>query len=341
MSPRNPTTITVIDKEVIIARREHSSIWQCRFRIDKKWQRTTTGERDIELAKEKAKEIFYGAKARKGADYSPITRKFKDIANIVLKELRKDFLDNKNVQKYKDYTNVIERFFMPVLNKYNVDSITGEQLAEVDAKREAILGKAPSKSTLMTHNAALNRIFDEAIYRGFMLASRRPILKATGKKGDRREEFTIDEVKKIRSHYEKFIQGAMADSRELRALLCDYIEVLLDTGARPGKELMDMEWWQIETKFFPVTKKTGKMKETSEEGNDNEEEVIVIPNHTAFLSIKTGKTGARIATGRTETIQALRRIAERNYGLGLDEVIKNHGKDKIFAYWASPISVDI
>ena len=122
MSPRNSTTITVIDKEVIIARRENSSIWQCRYRFDNKWQRTSTGERDIELAKEKAKELFYRAKARKDAHYAPITRKFKDVANLVLKQLRDDFKDGKNIQKYKDYTQPIERFFIPVLSKYNIDS---------------------------------------------------------------------------------------------------------------------------------------------------------------------------------------------------------------------------
>ena len=332
MSPRNNTTITVIDNEVIIAKRERSSIWQCRYRVEKKWQRTSTGERDVELAKEKAKELFYRARARKDAEYTPITRKFKDVANLVLKQLRDDFKAGKNIQKYKDYTNVIERFFLPVLSRYNIDSITGEELDLVKAKRVEILGKEPSKSTLMTHNAALNRIFDEAIYRGYMIADRRPVLKASGKKSERREEFTVDEVKKIRSHYTKFIDEGMAHSKALRSLLCDYIEVLLDTGARPGKELLDMEWWQVDTKFYPVAKKTGKVKETGVDGNDNEEEVIVNPNHTAFLQIKTGKTGARIATGRTETIQALRRIAERNYGESLDDVISNHSKDKIFTY---------
>ena len=319
MSQRKATTLTVIDREVIIARRENSSNWQCRYRIDKKWQRTSTGERNLAVAKEKAKALFYRAMARKDLDYAPITRKFKDIANIVLKDLYKDYVNGKNVQKYKDYTQVIERFFIPVLSKYNVDSITGEQLAEVDAKRFKVLGKDPSKSTLMTHNAALNRIFDEAIYRGYMIADRRPILKATGKKGDRREEFTIDEVKKLRSHYDSFITGAMADSKALRALLCDYIEVLLDTGARPGKELMDLEWWQITTKLYAQTNQQGS-------------KAHACANYIAFLNIKTGKTGARIATGRVGTIHALQNIAERNYGLSLDDVIKQHSKDKIFTY---------
>ena len=97
---RNATTYTVIDKEVLIAQRDDSTIWQCRFRIDKKWQRTSTGERDFDKAKEKAKELFYKAQARKDADYAPITRKFKDVANVVLKQLHKDFVTGKNKTTY-------------------------------------------------------------------------------------------------------------------------------------------------------------------------------------------------------------------------------------------------
>ena len=208
---RKASTYTEIDKEVLIAQRDDSTIWQCRFRIDKKWQRTSTGERDFDKAKEKAKELFYKAQARKDADYAPITRKFKDVAKVVLKQLHKDFVTGKNKTTYKDYTQVIERYLIPILGKYNVDSINYEVLEELEVKRTAKMGKAPTKSTLMTHNAALNRIFDEAVYRGYMPASKKPELKAKGTKYVRREEFTIDEVIKLRSNYDQFIQKGRVD----------------------------------------------------------------------------------------------------------------------------------
>jgi integrase len=327
---RNETTYTVIDREVLIAQRNDSSIWQCRFLIDKKWQRTSTGERDFDKAKEKAKELFYKAQARKDADYAPITRKFKDVAKVVLKQLHKDFVTGKNKTTYKDYTQVIERYLIPILGKYNVDSINYEVLEELEVKRTAKMGKAPTKSTLMTHNAALNRIFDEAIYRGYMPASKKPELKAKGTKYVRREEFTIDEVIKLRSNYDQFIQKGRVDSQDLRALMCDYIEILLDTGARPGNELLDLKWHQVTTKLYPVATKTGEVIETNEDGNDNEEDVTIDANSSAFLHIKTGKTGERIAAGRAETVQALRRIAKNNFDLSLKDAIAQKANELVF-----------
>jgi len=336
MAERKSNTHTVIDREVIITMRERSSIWQCVYKVGNKWQRTSTSERDINLAKEKAKQIFYKAQARVDVEYTPVTRKFKDVANVVLKQLHKDYVAGKNVAIYKDYTQVIERYLIPILGKYNVDNINYEALELLDAERERRMEKAPTKSTLMTHNAALNRIFDEAIYRGYMVASKKPTLKVKGKAGERREEFTVEEIRTIRQHYDKFVNAGREDTKELRALLCDYMEILLDTGARPGNELIDLKWDDITTKMYPTISKTGEIIETNEDGNDNEELTVVDANHTAFLRITTGKTGkrtgGRTAAGRQETVEALKRIAKRNYDLRLPDVIKKKANDYIFLF---------
>lgn len=336
MTQRKSNTYTVIDREVIITMRERSSIWQCVYKVGKVWQRTSTGERDINLAKEKAKQIFYKAQARVDVEYTPVTRKFKDVANVVLKQLHKDFIAGKNIAIYKDYTQVIERYLIPILGKYNVDSINYEALEVLDVEREKRMEKVPTKSTLMTHNAALNRIFDEAIYRGYMVASKKPILKIKGKAGERREEFTVDEIRTIRGHYAKFIDDGREDTKELRALFCDYIEILLDTGARPGNELLDLKWHDITTQMYPTIIKTGEMVETNEDGNDNEELIVIEANNTAFLRITTGKTGkrngGRTAAGRLETVDALKRIVRRNYDLRLPDVIKKKANDYVFLF---------
>lgn len=336
MTLRKSTTHTVIDNEVIVAMRSRSSKWQCIYKVDNKWQRTTTGERELNLAKEKAKQIFYKSQARTEIDYTPVTRKFRDVANVVLKQLHKDFVAGKNISIYKDYTQVIERYLIPILGKYNVDSINYEVLELLDAKRAERMEKAPTKSTLMTHNAALNRIFDEAIYRGYMVASKKPALKVKGKAGERREEFTVDEIRAMKAHYDKFIESGRLDNQMLRALFCDYIEMLLDTGARPGNELLDLKWSDITTQMYPALTKTGQTIETNEDGNDNEELTIVNQNNTAFLNITTGKNakrkGARFAAGRQETVDALKRIARRNYDLRLSDAIKKKAKDYVFMF---------
>ena len=331
---RKENTHTVIDREVVITTRPRSSIWQCVYKVKNKWQRTSTGERDIELAKEKAKQIYYQSQARLEIDYTAVTRKFKDVANLVLKELHKDFVAGRNVQTYKDYKQVIENYLIPFLGKYNVDKVDYEALEEFYKEREKKMGKEPTKSTLLTHNAALNRVFEEAIYRGYMVATRKPELKVKGKASERREEFTLEEVRKIRAHYSPFIESGRADSKDVRALLCDYMEILLDTGARPGNELLDLKWHSISTKKYSELVKTGEVVETNEEGNDTEELKVVKTHQVAFLKITTGKTGkrtgGRIATGRVETVEALKRIAKRNYGLSIAETIKEKSNELVF-----------
>ena len=165
------------------------------------------------------------------------------------KKLHNDINSGHGKATYKDYLVAIEKYLIPSLGKYKVDSIDYKALDKLNADRLKKMKSAPTKSTLLTHNAALNRIFDEAIYRGYMVASNKPVLIAKGKKSERRDEFTVKEIKALRGNFEKWIERGREDAKELRALLRDYVEVLLDTGARPGKELLDLNWGQLELTF--------------------------------------------------------------------------------------------
>lgn len=133
-------------------------------------------------------------------------------------------------------------------------------------------------------------------------------------------------MRAIKANFEAWISRGRADSKPIRELLRDYVEILLDTGARPGKELLDLKWVQIETKMYPVITKTDVV--------DEEGELIetVNANRTAFLKIQTGKTGARTAVGRVETVKALGRIAERNYSKPLWQLLEEDIKDNVFMY---------
>ena len=51
MSDKNTTTDTLIESQLNVYLRERSSIWQCSFQVDGKWQRTSIGEKDLALAK--------------------------------------------------------------------------------------------------------------------------------------------------------------------------------------------------------------------------------------------------------------------------------------------------
>ena len=331
MSPRKETTHSIIEGELLIALRERSSVWQCRYKIDGVWQRTTTGERDLKTAKATAKKLYLEAQIRKENNYTPITRKFRDVARSVVKRLEKEIEAGQGKASNKDYIIALNRYLIPILGKYKVDSIDYVALAKLDKARITKMRKEPTKSTLLTHNAALNRVFDLAIEKGYMTQSSRPELKAKGKKSERRIEFTEAEVRAIRGSFEKWIEIARADSKAVRFLLRDYVEVLLDTGARPGKELLDLKWAQVEISIDP--KPIGSTKSVPTEDNQHGEDIVAYDwQRTVILNIQSGKTGKRNAIGRAATVEALTRIADRNYKLNLPQAIEEKPKEFIFRY---------
>ena len=337
MTARKATTHVLIERELLLAQRPRSSVWQCRYCIDGMWQHTTTGERDLKLAKKRAHEILVEAKMRKKMQVAPITRRFRDVAKHTLKRMEKETASGNGKASYRDYTLAINNYLLPILGSYHVDNIDYQALQKLDDERRVRMKKEPTRSTLLTHNAALNMVFDEAVYRGYMVESSRPKLQIKGKKSERRVEFSVDEVRAIRANFDAWIERARADAKPIRQLLKDYVEVLLDTGARPGKELLQLRWVQVDLKMYPIIKKTGNVVKGNEYDSEEEEEVVINSNKTAILKIQNGKTGARTAIGRLPTVKALNRIAQRNYSMSASALIDEGSKDLIFRFkeWLS------
>jgi hypothetical protein len=238
---RITTTHVLIERQLIVYKRDRSAVWQCRFSVDGKWQRTTTAERDLAEAKKRAHEILIEANVKKRMNITPITRTFKNIALAAIKRMQQELDDGVGKVTYNDYISVTKNYLISHFGKYSVNSIDAKLMEKYEQWRVKRMGKIPLRSTVITHNAALNRIFDEAELRGFMHATARPKLVAKGQQGQRRVEFNLDEVRAIRKNFDAWIERGRADSKELRLLLRDYVNVLLDTGARPGKELLDLQ----------------------------------------------------------------------------------------------------
>ena len=332
MTAQKSTTHTLVERQLVIFQRPRSKVWQCRFSVDGRWQRASTNEYDLKLAKARAHEILVEANVRKKMNAAPITRFFKDVAKLAVQRMEKAIEEKTAKVMYTEYIAIINKYLIKFFGKYKVDNITFQLLEQFDTWRVEKMKITPKRSTTLNHNAALNRVFDEAIIRGFMVESNRPKLVAYGQKSVRRPAFSMEEVRALRANFDAWIGRARADSIEIRALLKDYVMVLLDTGARPGTELMELKWSQIEIKYYPITtKKEIEIKDT--EHPDYEDDFEINHNITAIVKLQKGKTGARNLIGRNPTIKAFREIARRNYGKTLTEVIKENIKDKVFTYW--------
>jgi hypothetical protein len=114
----------------------------------------------------------------------------------------------------------------------------------------------------------------------------------------------LKRTRAIRSNFDEWIGRGRADSIAVRELLKDYVITLLDTGARPGKELLCLTWVQVKQALYPTVKKTGVMED---DGEGNIEEIATVnANRTVFLNIQESKTKSRIAVGRLPTVRALK-----------------------------------
>jgi integrase len=305
------TTHVLMPNELVIYRRERSGVWQCRYKVAGIWQRASTKQRNLKLAKQAARELMIEAEIRHRSNLPVVTRRFRDVAKLAIQRMEAETANKQGKISYTDYKRVIEDYLIPILGNRSITNIDSSALDELDAKRIDLMEKVPSQSTMLTHNTALNRVFDEAVIRGFLTDANRPKLDAKGKQSDRRPAFDLEELRALLNNFETWIERAVNEkSKELRQLLRDYVEMLIDTGARPGKELMNLKWRQIKFAKKPTVTHTGEFDNSDDEHNP-------ISNATLNRSVEmtvTGKTGTRTIVGMKRTVQALERIAQRNYG---------------------------
>ena len=153
-------------------------------------------------------------------------------------------------------------------------------------------------------------------------------LASKGKKSTRRAAFEVEEVKALLGNFDAWIERAAKNqSKQLRPLLRDYVEVLLNTGARPGKELMDLKWAHMRIDWQP---EYFDEYETEDDGTQADYRKLKSNNKALLLTV-SGKTGSRKIVGTEATIAALRKIVRRNYtNESLEALIKRKSGEFVF-----------
>jgi integrase len=330
MTTKNESTHQLIHRNLTLYQREHSQVWQCRYKVGNKWLRATTKETKFDLAVTRAKELLIEAEIRNRSGIPVVTKRFKDIAELAIDRMERDLKGGMGKVIYKDYIRIIREHFIPSLGQRLITNIDYDALEQYYRDREERYGTAISNTHRKTQNAAFNRVFDEAIVRGYLTESNRPKLDGKTKVGERRPAFELHELKALLKNLGPYIESSRTrDVRERREILRDYVEMLVDTGARPGIELLNMKWRQIRFMMNPISTVTDQL--------DEEGEAIEVHslNRSCEMTVK-GKTGQRQIIGRLPSIRVLERIAMRNYGVKstirdpLAELIKPTNDDYIF-----------
>jgi integrase len=304
--PHGKISHAVVEDTLYIYQRERTTIWYCRYRVEDKWFRSSTHEHEMNAAIKSANMIYMEAHMRHRFHVAPVSKLFRDIALSAIKRMEEEMRAGEGRVIYKDYIFIINKYLIPAFKGKFVDRITYDDIEDLNVWRMNKMRKVPVKSTMKNHNAALNKVFDEAILRNYMKASDRPRLIAHGIPSERRPVFTMHEARRLLRGFDNWIRDATDENVEVRKLLKDYVHVLIDTGARPGRELLSLTWANIQ-----------------------------YASHTddrLVIHFEKSKTGRRTAIAKIMTIEALDNIAKRNYGKPLSNLIEYQNTDSIFRH---------
>jgi integrase len=279
----NPNTHVLLDGEVKVYKRGNSKRWQATFKIDQHWVRISTGKTDLEDAKTVARDQYLEYKFRAKHDLPVVTKRFEDVAKLAIADMQKQLDAEAGRKVYKDYIKALNLYFIPFFGKTFITNIDHQKIQDFNAWRKKVIGRDPKASTLNTHNSAMNRVYDEAVARGFIAKGKVPILSNKGEGAKRRPDFSREDyrtmIRKLPSWIDK---GKGGKSRDMRYLLRDYVLILANTGMRHGTEAQNLRWKHV-TVF-----------------EDNGLEYVEFYLH--------GKTKPHEAIGRAGTIDYLQRI---------------------------------
>lgn len=250
MRERSPETIVVRENEIRLVRRPDSDRWQAHYKVDAlgKWVRKATGLVDLNQAKTKAEELWLEARILARAGHPVVSKKFKAVAEIVLRDLEVKVAESMTKRgSGTDYIRAINSYLIPFFGGYNIDRINQAVFTAFCEWRRQKVGRELSHSAHANHNAALNLIFDYGIERGYLTSLQKPALKNTGEQGTRRPDFSVKEVEQMLAQFPSWVEaGRIGRTRNLRELLSVYVPFAAATGMRPGTEMEYLEWRHIE-----------------------------------------------------------------------------------------------
>lgn len=246
MPKKAPHTVHILEGQATLYKRPTTPIWFVRYKADGKWIRTSTKEAKLEDAKQAAVKLVTNAWFRVDNNLPVVNKRFKHVANLAIKRMEELLANGLGKVTYRHYIQAINNYLIPHLAQHNIDKIDYAVMNRFTVWRAEKMQRAPSQSCINTHNSALNRVFDEALLRGFMHKSQVPQLENKGLVSARRDDFTIEEYKLLYEYMRKWVREARnGNEKMVRDLLRDYVLILANTGIRAGTEAMNLKWQHI------------------------------------------------------------------------------------------------
>ena len=246
MPLKSDKTVHILEGKAILFKRDRTPHWHVRYKVSGAWQRTTTKCEELKDAKLAAEEIVSEARFRERNQLPTISKRFTQVAKLAVNRMQQLEKAGQGKATFKTYTQAIERYLIPKLGNHNIDRITASVMNEFYAWRIEQMGKSPSESVINNHNSALNRVFDEAVERGYMTKTQVPLLRNDGFKSERRPDFTAVEYRTLYKGMRKWVSTARkGHESELRQVMREYVLTIANVGFRAGTEGMNLKWSNV------------------------------------------------------------------------------------------------
>ena len=246
MPQKSKDSVHILEGRATLYKRELTPHWQVRYKVYGKWLRQTTKTDDLKEAKTIAVDIVTNAWFSEKNHLPVISKRFKSVAKLAIDRMQDLMAAGQGKSTYKTYIQALSGYLIPFLGSHNIDRIDNVLINQFSKWRIEQMGRTPNASTLNNHNSALNRVFDEAIERGYMTRLQVPLLRNDGIKTQRRPDFTAEEYATLYRAMRPWVKNARKGNEALlRGVLRDYVLVLANTGIRAGTEAMNLTWSNI------------------------------------------------------------------------------------------------
>ncbi len=311
---RIPSSETVVVRPELIrlVRRENSKKWQVHYKIEglKTWFRKSVQTTDVDKAAQLAERMWMKATFEHEEGRPVISKKFKPVAEVVLRRLEEEIKAGTAKPIAKDYVSAINLYLIPFYGNYNVDSIKPATVSQFHVWRKEKVGRELSGSAQNNHNAAFNLVMDEAVHRGYLTEYHRPSTKNTGAESDRRAEFSHEELETLIKFGPAFIKAGRTDRTQMirQVLAQAYMPFLAATGIRAGTESENLEWRHIDVEVI------------------NGQPVL-------HIRLQQGKLGPRNFVAHNSCwriLEVMRQISPDLRDIPLEEVLKQRVAKKVF-----------
>jgi integrase len=270
----------------------NSANWIARMKVNQTYISRTTKTSCEQEATERAFRLLIEYEIRVNSNLMLVNNKrFGLVARKVISNMQTALGQGQGKVIYADYINALFKYHIPFFENIAITHIDDELLEKFNQWRIEKLGRVPAKSTILNHNAAFMQIFDYAVKKKWLLPSQVPTLENKGVSGQRRAALSPQEYLTVRQKIEQLLLNSRKEvTRQIRELLLDYMDFAICTGMRPGTEIDQLTWSDLQPEL----------------------------NHSKllfFVAVRKGKTtkytGTREIVCREAVVNVISRLASR------------------------------